>query len=257
MVISNFSGCTTTLCVSSTQRKQQLPKTLQTFIIMLQELFKHTQIRQHTRKHKTEGKAAETKSSIPIWWVTQAHTCTLAHPKRSALGPFQSEDKGTSFTAKRWTRVKLDSEHFPETINAWEKATRHAVLQWNAKFFYNSSTHENILTIPTVDKLKHKWLYLQSLLKRHKDCWPIFPFVQKQGSATESRSVSQCALESSQGWTPGSGVHFHEKQAAVCCKIIAVFAFVSQTFHRVFKRTISEQLSNQIKSDILCHMHIQ
>lgn len=123
----------------------------------------------------------------------------------------------------------------------------HAVLQWNAKFFYNSSTHEKILTIPTVDKLKHKWLYLQSLLKRHKDCWPIFPFVQKQGSATESRSVSQCALESSQGWTPGSGVHFHEKQAAVCCKIIAVFAFVSQTFHRVFKRTISEQLSNQIK----------
>lgn len=90
MVISNFSGCTTTLCVSSTQGKQQLPKTLQTFIIMLPELFKHTQIRQHTRKHRTEGKAAETKSSIPIWWVTQAHTCTLAHPKRSALGPFQS-----------------------------------------------------------------------------------------------------------------------------------------------------------------------
>lgn len=79
MVISNFSGCTTTLCVSSTQGKQQLPKTLQTFIIMLTELFKHTQIRQHTRKHRTEGKAAEkVKHSHLV-----SHTSTHMHARSS------------------------------------------------------------------------------------------------------------------------------------------------------------------------------
>lgn len=128
----------------------------------------------------------------------------------------------------------------------------HAVLQWNAKFFYNSSTHEKILTIPTVDKLKHKWLYLQSLLKRHKDCWPIFPFVQKRGSATESRSVSQCALESSQGWTPGSGVHFIQSRLLSAAKLLRF----SPLCHKLFIEFLKEQLVNnfQIRLNLIFYV---
>lgn len=47
-----------------------------------------TQILDDTHSTRTQdwGQAAETKPSIPIWWVTQVHTCMHAHPKSPHLG---------------------------------------------------------------------------------------------------------------------------------------------------------------------------
>lgn len=102
----------------------------------------------HTRTHGTEGKAAETKPSIPIWWVTQVHACTHAHPKPCALGSLQSKASEICLNSSKNARERKGGQVLKTSCGAMEWGLPHWVLRsmWSSQDWRQTSwnTHDGV-----------------------------------------------------------------------------------------------------------------